>query len=410
MSYDALIIGAGHNGLVAAALLAKAGLRVLVCERRETPGGLAAAEALFPGFRVNLGADDAGLLLPEVIRELRLTARGVDFYQPPAAALALHSEGQSLTLWRDAARTAETLARHSSADARRFPDFVEQTARFAGLIRQAGRLTPPPLKEASLQEGWPWLRLGTRIRGLGRREMMEFLRILPLPVGEYLEEWFETPLLKAALAAPAILGNPPGPMAAGTTLMMLYHQMGGANGGFKSVRFVKGGMGTLIRALETALREHGGEIRTGCPVNRIRVEDGRAVGVELGDGEVISARAVLSTADPSRTFLHLVGAPALEPRFVRKVRNIRFRGVTARMILALDGLPAFPESITEAELTGYILVCPDLLYMERAADDAKYGRISRHPCLWMTIPTLSDPSLAPPGKHLLNITMQYAPY
>lgn len=409
--YDIIIIGAGHNGLVTAAYLARAGKRVLVLERRATLGGAAATEEIFSGFKFDTGAGEAGLLRPEIIADLELRRHGLEFLTSPAAVFAPQPNGDSLTLWRDEQSTLAEIARHSAKDAERFPAFLRLVKRLTEVLQRVMLLTPPNVAELRFEELLPWLNSGRKLRQLGKHDMMEFLRVLPMPVTEFLDEWFESEALKAVLGAAGVTGSMQGPQASGTAFVMLYHYLGAANGGFKAGARVKGGMGTLAAALAGAAEQQGAQIRMGADVARIKIENSRATGVVLTSGEEIAARAVVSNADPRRTLLDLVGAPQLGPTFVRRVRNIRLRGTTAKMNLALRGLPRFngmPEN--EDCLHGHVLICPSLEYLERAYDDAKYGWFSQKPYLDLVIPTLLDPALAPAGRHILAVTMQYAPY
>lgn len=404
--YDAIIIGGGHNGLVTAAMLAKAGHQVLVLEQRQVLGGAAATEELFPGFKINTGAPEAGLFQDTIIRELFLRMYGLETRDSPAAIFAPQPDGTALTLWRDSARSAADIGRFSREDAARYPVFVEQVERMAQLVQEMLLLTPPDLGERNMGDVLAWGKLGLQLKRLGNKEMMEFMRILPMAVGEYLDEWFESDPLKGALGASGVVGSHQGPRSGGTTLMMLYQQAGG----FLRTRFVLGGVGQLSSALAGVAQHNGAQIRTGAPVARILLQDGRATGVTLVDGQEFSARVVISNADPRRTFFSLVGPTNLEPRFMREVRNIIYRGSTAKVNLALAGLPRFNGQEDEAQLSGRIRISPSLEYLERAYDDAKYGRISVRPFLDAVIPTLTDPTLAPAGQHILSITMQYAPY
>jgi phytoene dehydrogenase-like protein len=426
--YDAIIIGGGHNGLVTAAYLAKAGKKVLVLERRDSLGGAAATEEIFSGFKVNTGAPDAGLLRPEIVAELHLRQHGLDFIESPVTVFAPQPEGPALTLYRDPRETLAEIARFSPADAEKFPAFMRLVTALTSVLDHIMTLTPPSLEEASAGDLLPWLKVGLKLKGLGQREMMEFLRVLPMTVKEFLDEWFENEALKGVLGAAGITGMMQGPQSAGTAFMMLYHYLGAADGGFKATRFVRGGMGQLSAALGRVAQQYNAEIRTGAEVARIILHDNldttpvKASGVALANGEEIFANAVISNADPRRTLFGLVGAPNLEPHFVRRIRNMRYRGCTGKVNLALSGLPEF-TSLTpphsppftggkgEVEyLGGHILISPNLEYLERAYDDAKYGRFSAQPYLDVVIPSVLDPSLTAAGQHVMSITMQYAPY
>ncbi len=413
MSYDALIIGAGHNGLVTAVYLAKAGRRVLILERRTTLGGAAATEEIFSGFKFNTGAHDAGLFRQEIIDELNLPKHGLEFIESPVAVFAPLTDGASLTLWRDQENNITEIAKFSKADAEKFPAFMRLVSKLTEVLQSILLLTPPSFdrlssRELSFDELLSWAGAGLKLKRSGKREMMEFLRVLPMTVVEFLNEWFENEALKAVLGSVGVCGSMQGPQASGTAFMMLYHYLGAANGGFKSSRFVKGGIGQLSTALANAARQHGAEIRTGAEVAQIKLNDDQATGVILKGGEEISARAIVSNADPRRTFFNFAGAPNLGPTFVRRVRNIRYRGTTAKVNLALSALPRFKRA--EAHLSGHIIICPSLEYLEHAYDDVKYGRYSQQPYLDIVIPTVLDSSLAPQGKHVMSITMQYAPY
>jgi phytoene dehydrogenase-like protein len=410
MSLDTVVIGAGHNGLVAAAYLAMAGQRVLVLERRDVLGGAAATEALFPGFRVNTGAPDAGLFLPRIASDLKLDEHGLELIESPAAVCALQPGGPALTLWRDVDRSREEIGAWSSRDAERYPDFVDYMGRMARALRGTVTLTPPEPHDGSVRDLMRWLRPALRLKGMGRRDMMEFLRILPMSAAELLDDWFESDALKGALGTSAVLGSMQGPLASGTAFRLLYHYLGTENGGFRSSAFVRGGMGRLSEAIAAAARAQGAEIRTGTSVADIVVRGDAVIGVRLDTGEELSAHRVVSSVDPRRTLHGLLGAPTLGPELNRRICNIRYRGSTAALHLALDGPPEVPGTSGMEPITGHVVVSPSLVELERAYDDAKYGRFSARPCLDMVIPTLLDPELAPAGHHILSVTVRYAPY
>jgi phytoene dehydrogenase-like protein len=422
-TYDVVIIGAGHNGLAAAAYLGRAGLKVLVLERRENLGGAAATQEIFPGrseaagWHANTGAVDAGLFLPEIVTDLRLENYGLQFIESPALAFSACPGAPGLTLWRDPHQAQAEIAQFSKADAEKYPAFLRQVSQMAGILRQIMTLTPPTIPHYHFTELLPWLKVALQVKRLGNREMMAFMRILPMPVKDYLDEWFENRQLKAALGLSAVAGSLQGPQASGTTFMFLYQAVNAGQAGWRASRFVRGGVGQLSHALAAAAQQYGAEICTGLGADKILLEDGRAVAVLLEDGQQVKAGAIVSNANPRHTFFDLVGAPHLPLRFVREVKNIKFRGSTARLNLALSALPRFEDkgpgamaADKNAALGGHILICPDLEVLERAYDDAKYGRISEQPCLDLVIPTLLDDSLAPAGGHLMSIDVRYAPY
>lgn len=410
MSRDLIVIGGGVNGLVTAAYLAKAGLKVLVLESRAAPGGLASTEEAVPGFRFDSVGLDAGWLLPDIARQLRLDRHGLELFVPDTSLFAPLPDGAAVTVRTDPRRTAEGLSRFSPEDARRWPAFTAQLARFARLLESVYAVAPPHVPGATAADLVALLRLGGRLRGLGRREMFEFLRVAPMPVAEWLDEWFATDALKGAVGAGGISRLLQGPRAAGTAFVLLHHHVGRPTGAVRAAQLVKGGLGNLSRALVAAAGGFGAEIRTSAPVREIVVRGGRVIGVALETGEHLAARWVVSSADPRRTLHGLVDPGHLDPEFLRAVGNIKFRGAVATVHLALGELPRFTARAEDGALHGAICIAPSLDYLERAYDDAKYGAVSREPYIEARLPTLHDPSLAPPGRHILSAHVQYAPY
>jgi len=406
--YRAVVIGAGHNGLTAAAYLARAGMSVLVLEQREVIGGATATEEFHPGFRVDSFAHRLGAFSHRVVEDLRLAAHGLKIVRPDPARVAV-ADGRSLSFYRDPARTAEAIRPFSSPDAVRWGAFC---ARIAEAMRVADRVRqgePPELLKPSKADLRRLAGIGLKLRRQGTRAMTEIFRMLPMSLADLLDEWFETDVLKGAIAASGLVGMMQGPRSPHTAYNLMESQAvddAPASG----VALVRGGTGRLAEALAAAARARGAEIRTAATVERIVVRSDAAVEVLLAGGEVIPAKRIVSSADPKRTFLQLVGADALDPTFARMVRCIRMRGVCAKVHLALAELPRFTGISDGAALRGVLTVAPSLDYLERAFDDAKYGQISRRPFLEAVIPTLTDPGLAPAGRHVMSVLVQYAPY
>ncbi|HLF25197.1 MAG TPA: NAD(P)/FAD-dependent oxidoreductase [Anaerolineae bacterium] len=408
-AYGAIIIGAGINGLVTAAYLAKAGLRVLVLERRDRVGGVRVTEEAYPGFRFDTCAHDTGWLNPAIIRDLALARHPLEFIQPDPTVCAPSPDGGGLALWRDVDKSVEAIRRFSKSDADRWPAFSTRMAKLAGFLKSLYAITPPSITTTNPVELLTLLGLGRRLRGLGRQDMIELVRALPMSVDELLNDWFETDVLKGVLGAGGITGLMQGPRASGTAYVFLHHQLGSPAGTFRSIGLVRGGIGNLANAISAAARQHGVEIRLSAEVAHILVKADRVSGVVLRDGEEIGGRRVVSAVDPRRTFFELLDPLRLDPNFVRAVQNIKYRNARAKVNLALSELPHF-DGLDPAHLRGAISISPSLDYLEHAYDDAKHGGLSRRPYLEAIIPSLSDPTLAPPGRHVMSIWMQHAPY
>lgn len=415
--YDAIVIGAGHNGLVTAGYLCRAGLRTLVLECRSQLGGAASTEEVFPGYWADTGSFDASLFLKRIISELGLEQYDLKMIGAPVLAFAPQVDSAPFILWRDQQKALEEIRRLSPKDASQFPLFAARVAGMTELLREVWTLSPPNLPEINYGELFPWLSVARKLRKRGRREMIEFIRVLPMPLATYLDEWFENPWLKGVLGSQALLGCFQGPRSPGTMYNFLHSGIGTQNGQIRSCQFVRGGIGRLAKALASAARELGAEIRLDACVEKILIESGQARGVILKNGEVLNARAVVSSAPPRQSFFDLVGTENLEVRYVREINHIRYQGCTARVILGLAGMPHFRSASTRESivkegtlLSGRIVICPDLDYLEQAYDQAKYGEFSSQPYLEIVMPTMLDASLAPPGKHLMLINVQYAPY
>ncbi|MGC2697589.1 MAG: NAD(P)/FAD-dependent oxidoreductase [Candidatus Angelobacter sp.] len=407
---DVIIIGGGHNGLVTAFYLAKAGFKPLVLERRLQAGGAAITEEFHPGFRCSTLAHSAGPLLPEAVRDMQLARHGLKMVTPEAPVTALALDGRSLVLYNDVKRAVQEIGKFSAKDAAHYPAFQQALAKIGGVIAQALKLTPPNIDDPSRGDLWAMLTTGRSLRKLGKKDMFRVLRWGPMAVADLVAEFFETELLRAVVAARGIFGTAMGPWSAGTSLVLLIRAAGDSHPA-GSASFAIGGIGAITQAMSAAAKEAGAEIRTGADVKEVRIKDGVANGVVLATGDEIAAKAVISIADPRRTLLKLVDSTHLTPDFVMKLQNYRMPGTVAKVNLALSALPKFTTlGADNAALRGRIHIGPEIDYLERAFDESKYGNFSPHPYLEVTIPSLTDPSLAPPGKHVMSIYMQYAPF
>jgi phytoene dehydrogenase-like protein len=407
MSYDVTIIGGGHNGLVAACYLAKSGLKTLVLEQREIVGGGAVTEEIHPGFRCSTLDHAAGPFSSEVARDLNLSRFGLEMITPEARVLALSPDGRSLCIYNDAGRTVAEIEKFSKSDAKVYPEFVNSFARIGKVLAPLISMTPPLIDRPTKGDVWQLGKVGLAFRGLGKKDEYRLLRWGPMAVADLVGEWFETELLRAAVAARGIHGAFAGPWSAGTSLGLLWQAAldGSAIG---SASYAKGGMGALSDALASAAKAAGVEIRTSAKVSRINSDTGKVV---IEGGEEIESRAVVSNADPRTTFLKLVDPVDLDPNFLLKMRNYRAPGTVAKINLALSGLPEFRGvNGDKSKLSARIHIGPEIDYLERAFDASKYGQFSAEPYLDIAIPSLGDPSLAPAGKHVMSIHVQFAPY
>ncbi|MGH2764800.1 MAG: phytoene desaturase family protein [Actinomycetota bacterium] len=408
--YDAVIVGAGHNGLVCAGYLAGAGMRVAVLERRERPGGAADTAEIARGFRAPVAAHTVGRLRRSVVRDLGLERHGLRLIEPAARAFVPGPDGRAMTLWADAGRTAAELAAWSPADAEAWPRFDRKVRALASLLAHLHAATPPDLDAPSLRDAFTGLRLGRAVRRLGgSANTRETLRVLPMAVADFVADHLESDLLRAAVASRGVQYTAMGPWSAGTTLVVLSDSVARGSGAAGQATHAAGGPGRLADALASAVRSAGGEVRGNAEVAAIRDVRGTVTGVALASGEEIDARTVVSGADPKTTLLDLVDPVALGPALSWEVGNLRTSGTVAKVNLALDGLPAFAAGGEEERLRGRIVMAGGVDDLERAFDDWKYGQISDAPYLEATIPSLVDPSLAPDGGHVMSVLAQWVP-
>jgi phytoene dehydrogenase-like protein len=408
---DVLIIGGGHNGLITAFYLAKAGFKPLVLERRPQVGGAAITDELHPGFRCSTLAHTAGPIRPDIVRDMQLEKHGLRLITPDTCVTALSPDGRALSLYQDENKSTQQIAAFSQKDAAKYLEFEKSLGKISKVIAEALATTPPDIDHPSGGDLWSMLKTGRALRNLGKRDMYRVLRWGPMAVADLVAEYFETELLRAVIAARGIFGTFLGPWSAGSSLQLLIRAAGDSHPA-GSAFFAAGGMGELTQAMASAAKAAGVEIRTSAEVIEIRVKDGAATGVLLSTGEEIHAKAVISNADPKRTLLKLTDPTHLSPDFVQKLQHYRGNGTVAKVNLALSGLPAFTalKNSDESALKGRIHIGPEIDYLERAFDESKYGNFSRQPYLEVAIPSLTDPTLAPPGKHVMSIYMQYAPY
>ena len=416
--YDAVIIGGGHNGLVSAAYLARAGMKTLVLEQRHVLGGAAVTEEIFPGFRFSVFSYVVSLLRPEIIRELKLPRHGLDILPLDGTFTPLRpgegpKPGGGDYLWRvnDHGRTIRELRRWSASDAEAYEEYGQLMVEMARFIKPILAITPPDLTSLDPRPLLPLAGLARSFQQLPERQQAVFVQLMTMSAADFLDQWFETDPLKATMAASGIIGTYQGVRSPGTAYVLLHHYMGEIDGAFRAWGIPKGGTGGVSDAIASAARSLGAEIRTETPVARIIVKNGRATGVALESGEEIEASDVLSSVDSRRTFLGLVEPGTLDAEFEEEVSRFKFRGSSGKVNLAIDRLPDFTCLPGEGEhLRGAISFSPSIDEMEQAYDDAKYGRFSRKPYIDMIIPTLVDPSMAPPGKHVISCFVQYAPY
>jgi phytoene dehydrogenase-like protein len=408
-----VIIGGGHNGLVAAAFLARAGLKTLVLERGERIGGCAITSEIAPGVRCSTLAHRAAIDR-DIIRALDLQRHGLEVLTPAARVWAPSADGRALTLWADTARAVREISSFSARDAQRYPAFLSSVAAISGVLRSLSMQAPPSIDPLSAGGIVDLLKAARKFRALARADAYRLLRWLAMPAADFTDEWFESEPLCSAIAAGGTLGSFLGPRSGGSAAVLLWLGAGEGNP-IAPGWTVRGGIGAVSDALADAARRAGAEIKVGAEVREIVVRDGAATGVTLATGEIVAARRVVSNADPRRTLLGLVDPVHLPPEFVRAVQQIRMRGSLAKINYAVSSLPRFGAGKTdrqdqEAALSGWVRLCPDMDTLERAFDAAKYGGYANDPWIELAIPSILDPGLAPAWQHVVSAYVQFAPY
>ncbi len=410
MTYDSIIIGGGHNGLTCAAYLAKAGKKVLVLERRHVLGGAAVTEEIYPGFKYSVCSYVVSLLRPQIIRDLQLPKFGLEIL-PLECSFTPQHEGPGLVRWPESAKTRAEIARYSSLDADRYPEFGKEMMRISRWVKPIIDMVPPDPTSLNPAQLAQLAQLGQRFRSLSSADLSLFSKMMTMSAVDFLDEWFESDVLKAPMAVSGIIGTFLGVRSPGTAYVLLHHYMGEIDGAFRAWGFAKGGTGQISLAIADSARSLGVEIRTEADVEQVILKNGTAVGVALKDGTELKAKTVVSSCDPHLTFRRFVDANALDDDFLSEIGRYRFRGSSGKVNLALDRLPNFTCRPGDGlHIRGDIAIAPSIEYLERAYDEAKYGAFSRRPYINVVIPSLTDSTLAPPGKHVMSCFVQYAPY
>jgi phytoene dehydrogenase-like protein len=408
--YDAIVIGGGHNGLVNAAYLARAGKKVLVLERRHVLGGAAVTEEIFPGFKFSVCSYVVSLLRPEIIRELDLPRHGLEIL-PLDGTFTPMPSGDYLWRVNDHGKTMREIRRHSKFDAEAYEEFGKAMLQMCRFVKPILGMVPPDPTTLNPKDLFKLLFLGRRFKDLSGEDKYNQVQLMSMSAIDFLDQWFETDVLKATMSASGIIGTFLGVRSPGTAYVLLHHYMGEIDGAFRAWGFARGGTGAISNAIADAARELGVEIKTQSAIAQILVRDGKAVGVATTSGDEYYASVVSSSVDPNLTFLKMLEPKHLSDEFRDEVKRYKYRGSSGKVNLALDGLPDFTCLPGEGHhLRGAISISPSVDYMERAYDDAKYGNYSRRPYIDMVIPSLTDPSVAPPGKHVMSCFVQYAPY
>ena len=409
-TYDAIVVGGGHNGLVNGAYLAKSGLRTLILERRHLVGGAAITEELRPGFWFTTFSYALSLLRPDIIHELELTKHG---FMPllMSTTFAPDEQGDYLLFTQDHAQNIKEIARHSKHDADAYDQYTHDIEMVCQAIKPLLDMVPPDIFSDDPEELLALARIGNRFRKLDKRVVHNTIRLLTGSASDFLDDYFDSPLLKGYLASSAIIGTKVGPYSQGSGLVLLYHNLGEHDGEFGAWAFHKRGNGGFTQVLARAAQSFGAEIRLESPVEAVITKDGRATGVALADGTEFYADTVVSALDPRRTFLELVEPRELPDDLVENIRRFRFQGTSSKVNFALDDIPTFPTLGKKVDhFRGFTNIGPSMEYLERAFDDAKYGWYSQNPYIDCAIQSTIDADMAPPGKHVLSCFIQYTPY
>ncbi len=409
-SYDAIVIGAGHNGLVNAAYLARAGKKVLVLERRPLVGGATVTEEIFPGFKYTVFSYVVSLFRPEIIRDLKLVQHGLTML-PLESTLTPMPNGDYLYRDGDFYRTMRDIARHSPRDAEAYQDYGRTMYFMAKAVKYMLGIIPPEPTSLHPKDVMGLTGLARHLLGIGEDNLYTLTKLMTMSSADFLEEWFETEVLKATLSSSGIIGTFLGPRSPGSAYVLLHHYMGEIDGAYRAWGFAKGGTGGVANAIASSARALGVEIQTNAAVAKVLVKNGAAIGVALPNGNEYHAKVIVSSLDPKLTFLHLLEPSSLPEELVTAIRNFNIRGSSGKVNLALDTAPNFTcMPGAGAHLRGAVSLSPSVEYLERAYDDAKYGRFSRRPYIDVIMPSMIDPGMAPPGKHVMSCFVQYAPY
>ena len=408
--YDAIIVGGGHNGLICAAYLAKAGRKVLVLEKRHVLGGAAVSEEMHPGFTFSVASYVVSLFRPHIIRELQLAKHGYEVIPMDCSFLPL-PDGDSLARWADPERSRREIARFSKKDSEVYPEFSRVMSHMGKLAKAVIDHPAPNISSINPKELANLMRLGKSFKDLGPDLFHLNTKLVTMSALDFLDQWFESEVLKAPMSVSGIIGTFQGVRSPGTAYVLLHHYMGQLDGAFRSWGFSKGGTGGISMACARAALSYGAEIRKEAPVKQVLIKNGVATGVILDNGDELEAKTVISNLDPNRTYLKMVGADNLEADVLKEINRFKFRGSSGKVNLALDSVPEFSCRPGDGDhIRGDIAIAPGIDYLEKAFDQAKYGEFSTRPYINAVIPTLTDPTLAPPGKHILSCFVQYAPY